>query len=379
MSVFPNSPILLSLETAIDYHPVTVTPQTLLLEAIATHEFRTPLTSILGSSRLLENYGDNLSESQKSKHFQRIQRAVKEMNYLLEDILMLENAEYQKIYCHRKTIEMVKFCEQILEKLEVMYPGRTVYLQHDYPMMNAELDPIILRHIFLNLLSNALKYSQPDSPVYFQLDLTNESVIFKIQDQGIGIPSEDLENLFNSFYRGKNVGKIPGTGLGLSIVKNFIQLHRGQIEFHSVVNSGTTVTVTLPLEYRRYSSMLRILTIEDEENIRDTIVETLSMEGFEVIQAENGKVGLKLAQKHLPDLILCDVLMPELDGYDVLRQLNQNRQTQGIPFIFLTAKDTSDDFRYGMNLGANDYLMKPFTTQELVMAVKSRLQRYRME
>ncbi|KOR37134.1 MULTISPECIES: response regulator transcription factor [Planktothricoides] len=125
--------------------------------------------------------------------------------------------------------------------------------------------------------------------------------------------------------------------------------------------------------------MLRILTIEDEENIRDTIVETLSMEGFEVIQAENGKVGLKLAQKHLPDLILCDVLMPELDGYDVLRQLNQNRQTQGIPFIFLTAKDTSDDFRYGMNLGANDYLMKPFTTQELVMAVKSRLQRYRME
>lgn len=104
MSVFPNSPILLSLETAIDYHPVTVTPQTLLLEAIATHEFRTPLTSILGSSRLLENYGYNLSESQKSKHFQRIQRSVKEMNYLLEDILMLENAEYQKIYCHRKTI-----------------------------------------------------------------------------------------------------------------------------------------------------------------------------------------------------------------------------------------------------------------------------------
>jgi len=216
--------------------------------AIASHEFRTPLTSILGSSRLLENYGDNLSESQKRKHFQRIQKAVKEMNYLLEDILMLENAESQKIYCDRQTIEMVNFCQQILEELEVMYSGRTVYLQHDYPIMNAELDPIILRHILLNLLSNALKYSQPDSPVYFQLDLTNESVIFKIQDQGIGIPSEDLENLFNSFYRGKNVGKIPGTGLGLSIVKNFIQVHRGQIEFHSVVNSGTTVTVTLPLE-----------------------------------------------------------------------------------------------------------------------------------
>lgn len=125
--------------------------------------------------------------------------------------------------------------------------------------------------------------------------------------------------------------------------------------------------------------MPKILTIEDEDNIRDTIIETLTLEGFEVIQAENGKVGLKLAQEHLPDLIICDVIMPELDGYDVLRQLNQQRQTQGIPFIFLTAKNSLKDFRYGMNLGANDYLMKPFTAQELVMAVKSRLERYKMD
>lgn len=125
--------------------------------------------------------------------------------------------------------------------------------------------------------------------------------------------------------------------------------------------------------------MPKILTIEDEDNIRDTIRETLTLEGFEVIQAENGKVGLKLAQEHLPDLIICDVIMPELNGYDVLRQLNQQRQTQGIPFIFLTAKNSLKDFRYGMNLGANDYLMKPFTAQELVMAVKSRLERYKMD
>lgn len=216
--------------------------------AIASHEFRTPLTCILGSSSLLENYGDNLSESQKHKHFQRIQKAVKEMNYLLEDILLLENAESQKITCDRKPIELVKFCHQILEELEVMYPGRTVDLQPDYPLMNAQLDPVILRHILLNLLSNALKYSQPNSPVYLQINLTNEAAIFKIQDQGIGIPSEDLENLFVSFHRGKNVGKIPGTGLGLSIVNNFIQIHRGEISFDSVVNSGTTVTVTLPLK-----------------------------------------------------------------------------------------------------------------------------------
>lgn len=214
--------------------------------AIASHEFRTPLTSILGSSSLLENYSENLSEPQKSKHFQRIQRAVKEMNYLLEDILLLENAQSQKISCHPKEIELVKFCTQILDELDSLHPGRNIYFSHNDPEIYAKLDSGILRHILINLLSNACKYSAPDTPVYFQVTLNQESAIFQIQDEGIGIPPDDLESLCQTFHRGKNVGKIPGTGLGLSIVKNFIQMHQGTIEFHSIVNSGTTVVVTLP-------------------------------------------------------------------------------------------------------------------------------------
>ena len=124
--------------------------------------------------------------------------------------------------------------------------------------------------------------------------------------------------------------------------------------------------------------MTKILTIEDDNTIRDLIVETLTLEEFDVIPAKNGLEGVELAQKYLPDLIVCDVLMPELDGYDTIRTLNQRPETHGIPFIFLTGKNSIDDFRYGMNLGANDYLTKPFTSEELVTAVKVRLQRYRL-
>lgn len=123
--------------------------------------------------------------------------------------------------------------------------------------------------------------------------------------------------------------------------------------------------------------MIKILTIEDEEAIRETIVDTLTLEGFEVMAAENGQVGLQLAREQLPDLIICDVIMPELDGYGVIYRLNQNPKTHGIPFIFLTGKSSMNDFRYGMNLGASDYLSKPFTSEELVTAVKVRLKRYR--
>lgn len=124
--------------------------------------------------------------------------------------------------------------------------------------------------------------------------------------------------------------------------------------------------------------MTKILTIEDDDNIRDLIMETLTLEKFEAIAAKNGRQGVELATKYLPDLIICDVIMPELDGYGVLQKLNRNPETRAIPFIFLTGKNTMDDFRQGMNLGANDYLTKPFTSEELVTAVKVRLQRYRL-
>lgn len=121
--------------------------------------------------------------------------------------------------------------------------------------------------------------------------------------------------------------------------------------------------------------MKKILIIEDDVAIRDNTQEMLETRGFQVLVAENGRIGLQIACSKLPDLILCDVMMPELDGYGVLRGLRQNTATETIPVIFLTAKATRSDIRYGMDLGADDYLAKPFTAEELLGAIASRLER----
>jgi DNA-binding NarL/FixJ family response regulator len=123
--------------------------------------------------------------------------------------------------------------------------------------------------------------------------------------------------------------------------------------------------------------MKKILVIEDQPAMRRNVVTILEMEGFEVVTAENGRVGAALAQKEKPDLILCDVMMPELDGHGVLEQLRKDKTTSTIPFVFLTAKGEKTDVRAGMNLGADDYLAKPVTREDLLAAVTARLERQR--
>jgi CheY-like chemotaxis protein len=119
--------------------------------------------------------------------------------------------------------------------------------------------------------------------------------------------------------------------------------------------------------------MTKILVIEDEETVRENILELLDAEGFEAIAAENGRIGLNLAQQHLPDLILCDIRMPELDGYGVLSALRSERETAEIPFMFLTAKAAKTDLNLGMELGANAYITKPFTLVELLTAIETHM------
>lgn len=122
--------------------------------------------------------------------------------------------------------------------------------------------------------------------------------------------------------------------------------------------------------------MKKILVIEDNQDVRENTADILELEGFEVTTAENGKIGVELATQLLPDVIICDIMMPVQDGYEVLQELNKNPQTSSIPFIFLTAKTERTDLRKGMNLGADDYLTKPFTEEELLEAIESRLKKY---
>jgi PAS domain S-box-containing protein len=217
--------------------------------SMASHEFRTPLSTILSSADLLEYYIQEGSAQKALEHIERIQTASVNMTKLLNDILVIGKAEVGKLDFQPSPLDLVKFCSDLVEEMHlgVESKHKLVFVSQE-PEISASMDEKLLRHILTNLLSNAIKYSPHGGGVQLKLACCNETAVFQIQDEGIGIPKEDLPRLFESFHRAKNVGAIAGTGLGLAIVKRSVGLHHGQIAIASEIGVGTTVTVTLPLD-----------------------------------------------------------------------------------------------------------------------------------
>lgn len=229
---------------------------------MASHEFRTPLTTILSSTELLKNYSHKLGEEKKCTHFGRIQTSVQHMTELLNDVLLIGQADAGKLEFNPAPVDLAQLCLSLVEELQltassqyfqttarcpIIFRDRT-QLTRQAPQDLPLLDEKLLRHILSNLLSNAIKYSPKGGTVWFEFTSTDTEAIFQITDEGIGIPPEDQKRLFESFHRASNVGQIPGTGLGLAIVKKSVDLHEGKIEVNSAVGKGSTFTVTLPLQ-----------------------------------------------------------------------------------------------------------------------------------
>ncbi|HEY9873639.1 MAG TPA: ATP-binding protein [Candidatus Obscuribacterales bacterium] len=215
--------------------------------SMSSHEFRTPLATILSSSELLEHYGHKLPESEKQELFGQIGTATQRMTQLLDDILAINKAEAGKLEFKPNALDLEYFCRAIVSEIQLSAGSKyTINFVSFGNCSNAIIDEKLLRHILCNLLSNAIKYSPQGGTVDFKLVCQNREAIFKIQDSGIGIPVEDQQRLFESFHRAQNVGNIPGTGLGLSIVRRMVDLHQGQIAVDSQVGVGTTFTITIP-------------------------------------------------------------------------------------------------------------------------------------
>ena len=218
--------------------------------SVASHEFRNPLSSIQISADLLEAYGSSFTEKEKLRHFHHIQDAVQQMVTLLDDVLILGKVDAEKEEFNPIAVDLEGLCRCFVEDMQMIDEN-----QHQISFICQGsctedcVDPKLLRHIFANLLSNALKYSPFNSTIYFLLTLREAEAIFEIQDQGIGIPAEDQPRLFETFHRARNVNDLPGTGLGLSIVKKYVDLHGGTISFYSRIGLGTTFQVTLPLSH----------------------------------------------------------------------------------------------------------------------------------
>ena len=217
--------------------------------SMASHEFRTPLTTILASTETLERYRHKLPEAKQQAVIHRIKTSVNHIIGMLNDVLTLGKAEAGKLDCQPQPIHLKQFCNDVIEELQLAQKPPITPIEFKWFGAQYEYlaDEKLLRHIFINLLSNALKYSPEHQPVVFTLDTTGAEVIFQVQDQGIGISAEDQQQLFETFHRGRNVGNISGTGLGLVIAKRATTAHRGSISCTSQLAQGTTFTVTLPL------------------------------------------------------------------------------------------------------------------------------------
>jgi PAS domain S-box-containing protein len=214
----------------------------------ASHEFRTPLTTILMSAKLLEEFGDRASEEKKRLYLERIQIATKRMTQLLDDVLLIGKAEAGKIEFNPAPLLLEKFCSELLEEIQMSVNSKhAIIFTNQAQQVTANVDEKLLRYILSNLLSNAIKYSPKGGEIDFRLSIAAEKAIFHVQDRGIGIPPQDTEQLFHSFHRGSNVENISGTGLGMSIVKQCVDLHGGEINVTSEIGIGTTFVVTLPL------------------------------------------------------------------------------------------------------------------------------------
>lgn len=217
--------------------------------SMTSHEFRTPLTIILSSAKLLQDYSHKWPDEKKMTHLQRIQLAGKRMTQLLDDVLILGKVDAGKLQCSPTSLDLMHFCQELVSEQLISdnYQHLIDFVHPDY-CLDACMDEKLLQRIFGNLLSNALKYSPVGSTVRFELSYQAGYAIFQVQDQGIGIPIADQAQLFESFHRATNVGTIPGTGLGMTIVKKCIDLMAGSINVISEVGMGTLVTVALPLK-----------------------------------------------------------------------------------------------------------------------------------
>jgi two-component system, sensor histidine kinase and response regulator len=230
--------------------------------SVVSHEFRTPLTTIQSASELLEHY--EWSKEEQVEQLHQIQSEVKHMTALMEDVLFLSRSNTNKVKLNLTKFNLLSFCRQLLRQTQKTFAQdytlnssihisstsksiENLHLQNDLPDLLVKMDEKLLRQILTNLLTNAIKYSPQNKVVDFQITVDQEQVSFVVSDHGIGIPEEDLENLFGAFHRGKNVGILPGTGLGLSIVKNCIDIHNGSISVESKLDIGTKFTVVLPI------------------------------------------------------------------------------------------------------------------------------------
>jgi len=363
------------------------------------HEFRTPLTLIKGPAEelLKKNNGDKLVKliDKNSDHILNLVNQVLDFSKIKAGRLEVMNAPTSLSVFYENTVTLFRSlaAEKHIELVdETTNTNQTINIDSDK-----------LFKITSNLLTNAIKYSDDNGVVTIKSDLQGDMLLVSVADNGIGISDENLEKIFEKFYQvdATITRKGEGTGLGLAFVKELVHLMDGTISLTSTLGEGTTVTVKLPIkiveneantvpsrvivsedvneeEFKNQENeenLRKILIIEDNNDLQDFLGQILQEEGYEVHKAMDGKEGILVAEELIPDLVISDVMMPKMDGYQVVEHLKTNFATDHIPIIILTAKASFDSVIDGLGAGADDYLSKPFKSNELLLRIANQINR----
>jgi PAS domain S-box-containing protein len=222
--------------------------------SMTSHQFRTPLSTILLSAELLQKYGPRWDDQKRSEHLGRIQDAAKRLNSMLEDILVIGRVESGRFVCTPKEFDLISFCGQSIHEISTNDRNEhELIFQHSLDTLTVYLDPEVMHRVMDNLLSNAIKYSPKGTQICVSIRTEDHHVLLEVSDQGIGIPERDIKYLFQPFQRGSNAGDFPGTGIGLTIIQKSVELMNGSVSLKSKEGQGTTFVVRFPVRFENVS------------------------------------------------------------------------------------------------------------------------------
>lgn len=388
--------------------------------ANTSHELRTPLHGIINLADLIRIGASGPVSPQAVQDLEMIINSASRLNSLVNDILDFSKLQKQQLEIQHKPVDLFQVAENSLALLKPLHREKPIDLQNeltkDLPLVDGDEDRI--QQILLNLLGNALKFTE-SGEVRLSAVIQDGWIELAVADTGIGIPQDKQERIFDAFEQGDASTERThgGTGLGLSVAKQLVELHGGRIWLESVVGQGSVFRFTLPCssasEQERTEpvvskkvnttkalpvavatvpvveeetgsepnvdllvddpSEVTILVVDDEPINRQVLRNQLEMVGYRVEVAIDGLQGLKLLEKLNPQVILLDVMMPRISGYQTCYRIRQKYSASELPIILLTAKDQPEDTVRGFQHGANDYLTKPFSREELLIRVQFHL------
>ncbi|MFW5758318.1 MAG: two-component regulator propeller domain-containing protein [Bacteroidota bacterium] len=403
-----------------------------------SHELRTPLTLIIGPLDQLIHKFQQTNDTDSLDHLITMRHNAERILRLFEQIMTFRKAENGALKLKTEYGNLSVFLQYIVNSFKDFAKQKNIHLYFNSQPEDIYMsfDREKLDKIFTNLLANALRFTNANGQVSLEVKRCiaqnqnntqkdanhKETILISVKDTGIGIPEKDLENIFDRFYQVDEKGiktAYDGVGIGLSLAKTLVEIHKGEISVESSKGKGSEFTVSLPpgekksvaqvngndndlnakntqptqlkdhlvantlcisarnnnnkTENCHQSKDKTLLVVEDNPELRNYLVKWLQA-GYKVLEADNGKTGIEIAKKKQPDLIVSDIIMPEMDGFELLKSLKSNVEISHIPVILLTAKASIEDKITGMQLYADAYISKPFHLQHLSSTINSLLE-----